>query len=498
MTRTTRILALALACGLAGTLGACAGSKAQTKETQASRTPPDEPWRKERPPSGPTPEVKLPAYQKAVLENGLTVLLAEEHSLPIVDVRVVTLAGSSHEGPEEAGLAALTYDMLDEGAGEYNALTLADAFAKLGTRLEVQSGREAGIVGLGVLKRNADEALRLLSLVVQKPTFGNDDFGRVKERHLSGLKQRLGQPDAVAADVFSLLAYGKRHPYGTPHPGTPDTVEKLTARRAKRFWSEHVGPATTAVIFAGDLTLDEAKALAEEHFGQWKARVRHPKPPADPEARKGLLISLIDFPGTPQTVVRIGRPVVKKGDPDEHAFEVFNQILGGMFSSRLNMNLREDKAWTYGAFSGVEPRRALGPVVAGANIQSEHTAAALKEFFAEFQKLRAETVTEEELRAAKDNFIKSLPGKFETVGGMTSAAVPLFVYELPLDDYATLPERIEAVTADDVRRVAERALVDDQMVVVLVGDASKIEAEVKALGLGEVVRFSPDGTPLGG
>lgn len=477
-------------------VSACTGSKENVRaDGTKQRTPPDEPWRQNRPPPGEAPEVKLPVFQRAQLKNGLTVLLAEEHSLPIVDMQVVVLAGSVVEKPDEAGLSALTFDMLDEGAGDYNALSLADAFAKLGTNVHVSSGRESGVLSLDVLKRNADAGLELLSLMVQRPTFSSDDFERVRERHLSQLVQRAGQPGAVASDVFSLSAYGRTHPYGQPSDGTVETVQKLNARRAKKFWTDHVAPSNAAVVFAGDLTLDEAKALAEKHFGKWKGRAQRPKAPGEPGATK-LSIHVVDFPGAPQTVVRIGRPVLTKGDPDEPAFELMNQILGGMFSSRLNMNLREAKGWTYGAFSVAQAMRVKGPVLAGAGIKTEHTAAAVSEFFKEFARLSAESITEEELAAAKANYIKSLPGLFETVGAMGGAASALFVYDLPMDYYAKLPERIEAVTADDVKRAAERALVKDEMVVVLVGDAATIEPGLKELGLAEIVRVSPTGEKL--
>lgn len=497
MKRTLSNIALLglLVPGLA--LSGCGSSKETVRAdaTPKQRTPPDEPWRKERPAAGTDADVKLPTFQKAQLKNGVTVLVAEEHSLPIVDMQVVVLAGAIAEKPNEAGLSAVAFDMLDEGAGEYNALSLADAFAKLGTNVGISSGRESGVVSLDVLKRNADEGLQLLSLLVQKPTFASDDFDRVRERHLSNLKQRAGQPGAVASDLFSSAAYGRTHPYGTPSAGTLETVQKLNAKRAKKFWTDHAAPATTAVVFAGDVTLDEAKALAEKHFGKWKGRAKRPQAPSEPAATK-LSIQLVDFPGAPQTIVRIGRPVLTKGDPDEPAFEVMNQILGGMFSSRLNMNLREAKGWTYGAFSGVQAMRTKGPLVAGAGIKTEHTAAALTEFFNEFAKLSAENITDAELAAAKANYIKSLPGLFETVGAMGGAASGLFVYDLPTDYYAQIPARIEAVTIDDVKRVAARGLVKEEMVVVLVGDAATIEPGLKELGLADIVRMSPTGERL--
>lgn len=491
------LLTLALGVGLVS--AGCTSSKKSVKDESAStaRVPPNEPWRSERPAPGPTPEVKLPTFEKATLKNGLTVLVAREHALPIVEVAMVVRGGGLRESAREAGLAALTYDMLDEGAGTLDALALADAIAALGTSVNVWSGREAGGLGMQLLKRNLDEGMELLSLMVQKPRFENDDFERIKARHLSSLKSKSGNPRAVASDVFALTMYGEQHAYGWPSSGTEQTVAKLNARRAKRFWSDIAGPKAAALVFAGDITLDEATALAEQHFGKWRGRAQPPKAPKDPKPMGETALRLVDFPGTPQTVVVVGRPLVKKGDPDEPALVVFNQVLGGMFSSRLNLNLREAKGWTYGAWSAVEPRSGMGPFQAGAGIKTEHTAEAISEVLKEFEALKTSGVRDDaELNAAKANFVKSLPGRFETLGDLASAAGGLFIHDLPMDYYAALPDRISAVTAEDVQRVAERALVKDDMAIILVGDKDAIEADVKGLGIGDLVVVDAHGKPL--
>lgn len=490
------LVALALSVGLVS--AGCTSSKSNVKEGGSEpRVPPNEPWRAERPPSGPTPEVKLPTFEKATLKNGLTVLVASEPALPIVEVAMVVRGGGLNESAREAGLASLTYDMLDEGAGDMDALELADAIAALGTSVHVWSGREAGGLGMQLLKRNLDEGAGLLSLMVQKPRFDSDDFERIKARHLSSLKSKAGNPRAVASDVFALTMYGEQHAYGWPSSGTEQTVAKLNARRAKKFWTDIAGPKAAALVFAGDITLEEATKVAEEHFGKWRGRAQPPKAPKDPKSLGKTTLRLVDFPGTPQTVVVVGRPLVKKGDPDEPALLVFNQVLGGMFSSRLNLNLREAKGWTYGAWSAVDPRAGVGPFQAGAGVKTEHTADALAEVFKEFDALKSEGVRgDAELNAAKANYVKSLPGRFETLGDLASAASSLFMYELPMDYYATLPDRISAVTADDVKRVAERALVKDDMAIILVGDKAAIEEGVNGLGLGELLVVDPYGQPI--
>lgn len=493
-----RKIILSLFTSLALLASACSSSQSNVREEGVKpRVPPNEPWRSERPAPGEAPEVKPPAFQKTTLKNGLTVIVAEEPALPIVEVAVVMRGGSLTESAREAGLASITYDMLDEGAGDMDALALADAIAALGTSASVYSSRESGGLSMQLLKRNLDDGVGLLSLMVQKPRFDNADFERVKARHLSGLKSKSGDPRAVASDVFALTMYGDQHVYGWPSSGTEQTMAKLNARRAKKFWADTTGPKAAAIVFTGDITLDEATKLAEEHFGKWRGRAQAPKAPKDPKALGKTTLRLVDFPGSPQTVVVLGRPLVKKGDPDEAALLVFNQLLGGMFTSRLNLNLREAKGWTYGAWSVVDPRAGLGPFQAGAGVKTEHTADAVAEFFKEFEALRSAGVkSDEELSSAKANYVKSLPGRFETLGDLSSAASTLFMYDLPMDYYTALPDRITAVTAEDVKRVAERALVKDDMALILVGDKAAIEEGIKGLSLGDLVIVDTHGQPV--
>lgn len=488
----TGVAILALSTGWLG----CAQQKAVIQESAPTwRTAPAEPFRAERPPAGPEAALTLPRFQEATLQNGLRVIVSENHALPVVQMQFVLRAGSVSEKASDAGLSALTFDLLDEGAGKMSALGLSEAFGNLGTQVATGSGLEAGYISLGILRRNLEPGLDLVAAMVQRPTFASEDFKRVQERHLSALKQRAGQPDLVAGDVFASGAYGSSHPYGQPGHGTALTLKKLSPRQVKKFWKRHAVPGAAALVFAGDVTLDEAVALAEKAFGKWRGKV--PKRPALPDpAASALAIRLVDAPGAPQTVVRVGRAVLRRGDEDEAAMAVMNQILGGMFSSRLNMNLREAKGWTYGAFSSVHARAALGPLVAGANIQRPHSAAALREVLAEFARLRREAVTEEELQVAKGNYVRSLPGLFDTVESTCSAGASLFVQDLPLDHYGTWAERVMAVRAADVQQAAGRALAQEGLVVVMVGDASEVKPALEALSLGDVQVVSPSGEAL--
>ncbi len=482
---TAAVLALVGSVVVVGAAACATGDKSGSGA--AKRIPPVEDWRKQRPAPAPAPEPKLPVFQSVELKSGLKVFVVEEHALPIVSLAFVARTGSAQENVKEAGLADLTYDMLDEGAGGMNAVALATAFQEIGTAIEAKAGRESGSVAVEATKANLGRAMELLAAVAQKPTFANEDFDRVKGRHLASIQADEGDPGRVAADAFAAAAYGADHPYGHAHKGTQPTVEKLTASKAKKLWSDTVGPKTGALVFAGDVTLDEAKALAEQHFGKWRGSAKPGKPPVDVKPRGGVKLYLADFPGAPQTMVRVGRPLVAKGDPDEAPLLVFNEILGGMFSSRLNMKLREEKQWTYGAFSQVELRLGQGPFLAGADVVTASTADAVKEVMAQFDAMKTAPPSDAELALAKEGWAKSLTGAFSAMPLKVFAASRIFVHDLPLDYYQKRVDAVRAVTAADVQRVAGRALVNEELVVVLVGDKATIEAPVKALGLGDPV-----------
>jgi predicted Zn-dependent peptidase len=487
--------ALSLALGLSGPLG-CKSTAEKTNST-GPRIPPDEPWRNERPAAG---EATPPTFPKIVthkMKSGLSVAVIEDHGLPIVDVRLVMLAGSIDEKARKAGLADLTYDMLDEGAGKMGAIELAEAFSDLGTALSSSGGRESGTVSVRLLKRHLEKGVELLATVVQKPTFDRREFERVQKQKLSTLQKRKAQPRAVASDAFAALAYGAKHPYGHPTVGTEKTVAKISRNDAKNFHRNHFGPKNAILVFAGDVTVDEAKKLADDHFGRWRRRTRAPNAGNSkvPE-RKELALHLVDRPGAPQTMVMLGRPLLKKGDPDEYPIEILNQVLGGMFTSRLNMKLREEKGWTYGARSVVDARRGIGPMMAYAMVQAPHTADALSETLTILRELTETPISDEELQLAKDNIVKSLPGYFETISATAGAAGYLFAFDLPEDHFSQVLQKITAVTKEDVQRVAKRALTAEGMVIVLVGDKASLEGPLKEKNISTIQMTQADGSPV--
>lgn len=471
-----------------------AGCQTTAPKKDDGRAPPNEPWRATRPPPGPVPAFALPQFQKAELKNGMTVYVVEEHGLPMVTAAVVVRAGSAQESAKDAGLAALTFDLLDEGAGSLSNLALANAFAALGTKVQSETRREIGIVRVELLKKHVEAGLELLGTVVRKPTFAQADFDRVRSQMVARVEERAGDPDAIAATLTASLAFGADHPYGHDDLGTADTLAKLSVSKVKKFWSEHAGPKNAALVLIGDLTLAEGKAWGDKQFGKWSGSAKAPKAPADPKIRTGLTLAMVDVPGAPQTAIRIARATMARGDPEESAMIVFNEILGGSFSSRLNLKLREEKGWTYGAFTRSERRKGKGPFAIVTDVATPMTADAVGEIMAQLEAVKT-GVNDDELARAKEGYVKSMPGWLGLPPVQVEAAGILFAYDLPGDYYAKLVDGVNAVNGDAVKKMAERVIVNEDLVVVMVGDHKTIEPAVKAKNLGEILLFNRDGTP---
>ena len=470
------------------------GSKVHPQKVHSEEKP-DQHFRKEKPGPQSIAPITFPTFERESLENGLEVWVSENHHLPITDVAFVTRVGTIQEKNGQGGLAALTFGALSEGTKELDAYALHDAFQRLGTRLAVSVGREGGRLSLNLLKRNLADGLKLMRDVVTHPLFSSDGFDRVKKKRLTYVKARRANPSARAADAFLAVTYGEEHGYGKPPYGTTESLSSLTVADAKTFWKTHVAPGNSALIFTGDITMQEAKDLAQRHFGQWANSadpVDAPKMPPQPEAFVHLLPAP---PNAPQTVMFFGRPLTSWSDGDDiYVASVMNQILGGMFSSRLNLNLREEKGWTYGAQSDVSTRLGPGPFYAMSSIQSEHGPAAVAEFLREFKRMREEPVTVVELQNAKDNATKSLPSKFETVTALSNAAEELFMNRLPLDFFQQIPEKINAVTVDEVNQMARRALREEGLTIVLLGDVDQTAPGLEALELSRPIKIWDDDT----
>jgi zinc protease len=453
-------------------------------------------WRKTPPQPGPPPAFHLPAPKTFALSNGMKVYLVEDHALPVMSANVVTMAGGDANPENKPGLAGFTARLLTEGTKDRSSVDLAQATDSIGATLATTAGVNNASASIGNLSNSTDAGIDLLSDVVLHPAFAPEEIERIRKQRLTAILQEEDQPVASTLRVGLKAVYGNQ-PYGFRPIGTTASVKSITREDLTGFWAAHYNPKTSALVLAGDLTEAEARRLAERYFGSWtsssdQAAPALPTPPSPP-ARK---IIIVDKPGSPQTVLIAFGLGVRRTVPDYPSVEVMNSVLGGLFSSRINMNLREKNGYTYGAFSQFAFDRAGGPFYAGALVRTDVTAPATKELFSELDRIKSDPPSADELKLAQEFELRSLPGSFETVKQTSALMGDLFTFNLPNDYYQTLPARFESVTASAVEKAAQQDVHPDHMIVVAVGDRAKIEPGLKQLSLGPIEYRDEMGEPL--
>ena len=459
----------------------------------ASLNIPGQEWRKTAPAPGPVSKLSLPVPKQLTLSNGLTVLLTEQHNLPIVAARVVVLGGNGDNPANNPGLAGFTARMLTEGTKSRSALKIADDLAQIGAKIESDSDPDNSAVSSEVLKRNVRSDLDVVSDVVLHPAFDGKDIERVRSERATLLLQTSDDPFALSRRVSQRLLYGD-HDYGYLPLGTEASIKNTTRDELEEFWKKDYVPANTALVLAGDLTEAEARSLAENYFGAWKnTGKRSPVPQVT--ANPSRSIYLVDRPGSAQTTLRAVTLGAPRSTPEYAALEVANNALGGLFASRINMNLRERNGYTYGASSYFNYRRGSGPFYVVTSVRTDSTVDALREMMKEIEGMQTVPLTPGEMSLSKDAAARSLAGNFETMPRTVDTTSELFTFELPLDFYDELPAQVEAVTTQDVERVARQYFVHSKMFVVVVGDRQKIESGLQGLDMGKVQLISFDGTP---
>ena len=461
---------------------ACAAALAAVGPIAARQQPPD---RSAAPTPGAPPALKLPAIQRRTLSNGLPVWIVELHKVPVVHVALVVKSGAGADPQGKFGVASLTADMLDEGAGKRSSLEIADAVDYLGASLSTSSTPDASFVDLHVPVARLEDGLTIMADVALRPTFPERELQRVREELLASLVQAEDDPASLVQFAFPRLVFGSGHRYGTMVFGTASAVKGLSVADLRQFHARQYVPSNSAVIVTGDVTTASVVARLESAFGSWTGS---PSPAADLPASaqlKSRQIYLIDKPGAAQSQIRIGWVGLPRSTPDYFAVRVLNTILGGSFTSRLNQNLREEHGYAYGASSTFDMRVAAGPFYAAAGVQTDKTAEALTEFFKELDNIR-KPIPAEEVEKAKNYLALLMPRNFETTESMAGSLGGMFVYGLPPDYYATYTDRVRAVTPAAVQRAAERYIQPDKFAVVVVGDRKTIEPGIKALNLGPI------------
>jgi zinc protease len=447
-----------------------------------------QPDRSKPPAIGPPPELHLPAIDRRTLSNALPVWIVAQHKVPVVHVELaVRAAGSGSDPVKKFGLASLTADMLDEGAGNRSALEIADAIDYLGAELDTSSSSDASYVELHVPVARLGDALPVMADVIAHPTFPDAELKRLREEALTSLVEAEDDPEQLIQVAFPRLVYGTSYRYGTPSIGTAVSLRSFTREHLATFHASVYRPQNATLVVTGDVTAGTVVQMLERTIGQWKGSPAAAASPALTDAPQltARHLYLIDKPGATQSQIRIGWVGVARSTPDYFPLRVLNTILGGAFTSRLNQNLREQHGYAYGASSTFDMRRAAGPFFATAGVQTDKTADALKEFFNELTRIR-ELVGAEELEKAKNYLSLLLPRNFETTQEIANALAQIAVYDLPQDFYETYGQRVRAVTAADVKRVADKYIQPTKFAVVIVGDRKAIEPGVRALNLGEV------------
>ncbi|HMI31897.1 MAG TPA: pitrilysin family protein [Candidatus Limnocylindrales bacterium] len=451
-----------------------------------------EPWRNTIPSAGPTTMVKLPMAKRFSLPNGLTVLLVESHRLPVVAGTLVLRSGSAQDPQTLPGLAGFTATMLDEGTQKRDALAIANELHGLGASLSTGSSVDGSTIACRSLKGTAAATMAILSDVAQHPSFPEKDIERVRDDRVTNLLQQRDSPNQTASRIMWNCLYGPTHPYGHISLGTSEALKKISRDDMVRFYQAYFTPQNAALVFVGDLTESEARKLATDALGSWTG------PPTEtPRPPQGTMISsrvvIVDKPGMPQTSLRVVQLGLMRSDPDFERMDLANTILGGLFSSRINMNLREEHGYTYGAFSLLSENRGQGPFLIGTSVRTDVTGASIDEILKEVHGMVEKPVTADELRMAKESTIRTLPANFQTTGATAGTIATLYLYDLPPDYYQTLPGRISAIQAADVQAVSKKYLAPDRMLVIAVGDRSKIEPQITKLNLGAVAYKDLDG-----
>ncbi len=434
--------------------------------------------------------LEFPAVEEATLANGMKVFVANRSTIPVVNVALQFDAGYAADADGKLGLANFTADMLDEGAGRYDALGLAAELERLGATIGAGSDLDTTTVRLSALKENLAPSLSLLGDVVRRPAFAEEEIERQRTLILNSIRQEKANPVSIAVRLLPPLMYGNGHAYGIPltGSGTEEAVSSVTREDLVAFKDTWMRPDNGSIFVVGDTTMAEIKPLLERNFGAWRVAGDAPaKNIAEVSLPDGPRTVLIDRPGSEQSFILAGHVVPPTGVDNNIAIQSMNEILGGSFVSRINLNLREDKGWSYGARTLILGAKAQRPLIIFAPVQTDKTGASLAEIKKEFADyLGDKPATADELnRVILDN-VRSLPGQYETSGAVLGSLLSSNRYGRPLNYPETLPAKYRTLSPADIAAAAGEVLEPGRMVWVIIGDAERVRAEIEAAGVGPV------------
>jgi zinc protease len=439
---------------------------------------------------------KFPRFERVTLDTGLELVVAPVHKLPLVTVVALVDAGALSDPTGREGLALITARALAEGTERSDGATLAERFELLGTAFDASADWDAATAGLTVVSERLPEALALFAEVITLPAFPEREIERIKAERLADLLQLRTEPRGLADEMFARFVYVPESRYARPDGGDAESVGALTRDEIVASYRARYRPQGSTLIVVGDVTVERAVQLVNDAFGGWRGKGATPATTVDRPATTQRRIHIVTKEDAPQSELRIGHPGIPRRHPDYYAVVVMNMVLGGLFNSRINLNLREAHAYTYGAFSSFDWRRGAGPFEVSTAVKSDVTDAAAAEVIKEIDRIRGEEIADDELSLATSYLDGVFPIRYETTAAIANALATLVLYGLPEDYFDTYRDRIRAVQRGEVRRVAETHLHPEQMQIVVVGDPGVVRAPMESLGIGPVTVYDAEGRPV--
>jgi len=439
-----------------------------------------------RPKPGPARDYRFPHFKDETLPTGVRLITAPILKLPLVTVLVLVNAGSTSEPRGKEGVAALTAAGLLEGTVKFDGAELAEKFEQLGTSLEAGADWDSAFLKITVLSGKLEEATRLLGEAISSPSFPDREIERIKAERLAEILQLETEPRGLADEKFSEFLYDDESRYSRPDEGSTESVSSLTRDDVERFYRSNYNSGATTVIVAGDISSENTKKLVVDAFKKWPRGSSRQQPLSANARRNRKSTDIVNKPDAPQSELRVGHVGLPRKHPDFFPTLVMNAVLGGLFGSRINLNLREAHGYTYGASSFYDWRRGPGPFVVSTAVESEVTAPALREILMEINRIRDEKISAEELSLARDYLEGVFPIRYETTAAIASALATLAIYDLSPDYYDSYRMNIRNVSEEAVLEAAKTHLHPELLQTVIVGDASTVRDSLTDHGLGEV------------
>jgi zinc protease len=423
----------------------------------------------------------FPQITRTTLPNGLRVLITENHNAPLVSLRALVRSGADHDSAQTAGLASMTAEMLDEGAGDRDAIRIAEDVGLLGGALGTGADWDATYISFDVLSRNSAPAMSIFADVTSRATLPPDELERLRTERLNDLLQQRNDAGAIAGKRFANLLYGTGA-YGNSISGNPDSVARITIDDVRRFYAQHYIPNHSSIVVSGDIDAAGAVDLVTRALADWQPGTEPARPTVSPRPIDAARIYVVDRPQAVQSEIRVGHLGVPRSCDDYFPLAVMNSLFGGVFNSRINLNLRERHGYTYGARSQFAFRRQAGPFVIAAPVRNEVTRESVSEILSELGRIRTGDIEDRELDDVKSYLMGVFPATVQTASDIASRLVDMELYGLPEDYFDRYRENIAAVSKDEITRVANKYLDPDRVLVVIVGNASEIREPLGSLG----------------